>query len=256
MNDNNQFVDIGIFLGEYAAHLMGCGVHTSRVIRNTKRLSDAFGLDVTVSLFQKTLTLSIYDINKKKIHSELVEIKHGPIIFAHNSELSALSWEAYDKHLSLEEVKSKYQKICRTGLLNKNLVLILASLANMSFCKLFGGTPTEMFWVLIGTAAGFFLKRKMSEWKCNGYLTIIASAFIASMISAASIYTDPGSHTAFITSVLYLIPGVPLINGTMDIIEGYTLMGITRLINAFLIVLCIAVGLGTTLTIFLNNLIY
>ena len=45
------------------------------------------------------------------------------------------------------------------------------------------------------------------------------------------------------TSVLYLVPGVPLINGIIDIIEGHVLAGVSRLINALLLIVCLSLGL-------------
>jgi hypothetical protein len=51
------------------------------------------------------------------------------------------------------------------------------------------------------------------------------------------------------TSVLYLIPGVPLINSIMDIIDGHVLAGTSRFINACLLIICIAIGLSITLLI-------
>ena len=49
------------FVAEYATRLMGSGVHTSRVVRNTKRLGEALGVRVMVSAFQKVVTFSVYD---------------------------------------------------------------------------------------------------------------------------------------------------------------------------------------------------
>jgi uncharacterized membrane protein YjjP (DUF1212 family) len=51
------------------------------------------------------------------------------------------------------------------------------------------------------------------------------------------------------TSVLFLIPGVPLINGFIDIVEGHILNGFSRLTEGALLVLCIAVGLAVTISI-------
>lgn len=48
---------------------------------------------------------------------------------------------------------------------------------------------------------------------------------------------------AMATSVLYLVPGVPLINGIIDIIEGHVLAGVSRLINALLLIVCLSLGL-------------
>ena len=40
---------------------MGAGVHTSRVVRNTKRIGEAFGLDVKLSVFHRNIILTIID---------------------------------------------------------------------------------------------------------------------------------------------------------------------------------------------------
>ena len=50
-------------------------------------------------------------------------------------------------------------------------------------------------------------------------------------------------ESAMATSVLYLVPGVPLINGIIDIIEGHVLAGVSRLINALLLIVCLSLGL-------------
>ncbi|MDD4609638.1 MAG: threonine/serine exporter family protein [Bacteroidaceae bacterium] len=254
MDKKERFTAVAKFLGKYASHQMGCGVHTSRVVRNTKRLSESFDIDVAVSLFQRTLTISVYDHEANRVHSELVEIQHQPILFIHNASLSALSWEALDNHLTLDEVKKKYDEALAAPLLHPLFILILASLANLSFCKLFGGDIVAMIIVFVATASGFYLKQCMTRWHCNNHLTFIASAFTASFIAASSFFLDTTSEIAMATSVLFLIPGVPLVNGVIDIIEGYTLIGVTRLINCALMILCIAVGLGGTLMIFQNSL--
>ena len=43
MKTGESLLSIGKFIAEYSAHLMGAGVHTSRVVRNTKRIGEAFG---------------------------------------------------------------------------------------------------------------------------------------------------------------------------------------------------------------------
>lgn len=64
-----------------------------------------------------------------------------------------------------------------------------------------------------------------------------------------------GRETALATSVLYLVPGVPLINGVIDIVEGHILIGFSRLINALLLIICIAIGLSATLLMVKNSLL-
>lgn len=53
MKTSESLLSIGKFIAEYSAHLMGAGVHTSRVVRNSKRIGEAFGLDVKLGVFHK-----------------------------------------------------------------------------------------------------------------------------------------------------------------------------------------------------------
>lgn len=80
-------------------------------------------------------------------------------------------------------------------------------------------------------------------------MIFIASAFVASMYASVALTFDTTSDVAIATSVLFLIPGVPLINGVIDIVEGHILNGIARLTSALMLIVCIAVGLSGTLMI-------
>ena len=70
---------------------------------------------------------------------------------------------------------------------------------------------------------------------------------MASLCASAALRFDCSAETALATSVLFLVPGVPLINGVIDIVEGHILIGCSRLINALLLIICIAIGLSATL---------
>ena len=48
---------------------MGSGVHTSRVVRNSKRLGEALGVRVIVSAFQRVVTFSVCDDESGEIYS-------------------------------------------------------------------------------------------------------------------------------------------------------------------------------------------
>lgn len=59
MKTSESLLSKGKFIAEYSAHLMGAGVHTSRVVRNSKRIGEAFGLDVKLEYFIKTSFLRL-----------------------------------------------------------------------------------------------------------------------------------------------------------------------------------------------------
>lgn len=51
-------IDVSGFISEYSAHMMGCGVHTSRVIRSANRIGESFGYMVKSVSFRKRKTRS------------------------------------------------------------------------------------------------------------------------------------------------------------------------------------------------------
>ncbi len=85
----------------------------------------------------------------------------------------------------------------------------------------------------------------------NDLVIFTTSAFVASLLAGLGYLFHFGStpEIALASSVLYLIPGVPIINSILDIIEGHILTGIARLVNATSLIVCIAIGLFSTMLI-------
>ena len=248
MERNESLLSVAKFIAEYAAHMMGCGVHTSRVKRSSKRIGKAFNTDIKLNISQKTIVISATHNETGETYSEVVDIPALPISFEHNAELSALSWETYDRHLPLDEIVSAPK-------MDPMFVLILVGLANASFCRLFGGDWLSMGIVLSATITGMFLRQRMQANHINHYVVFAVSSFVASLCASTSLIFDTTSEIALATSVLYLIPGVPLINGIIDIVEGETIIGCSRLISAFLLIICIAIGMSFTLMLVKNSLL-
>ncbi|MDR0536733.1 MAG: threonine/serine exporter family protein [Tannerellaceae bacterium] len=251
--EDKSLEDATLFMSEYIATLMGSGVHTSRVVRNSRRMAESLGLEMQLSVFHRTVILNM----EKGCYSssKIVEVPTLPINFRYNSELSGLSWEAFDRRLPLEEIRSKYEKIVSAAPLNHNIVMLMAASANASFCRLFSGDWLSTLIVFIAAIVGFRVRRILTRRHTDFHLTILSSAFLVSLIASSSLLFNTTADIAITTSVLYLIPGVPLINGVIDIVEGYILCGFARLTKAMLIIFCIAIGLSLTLWIVKNGLI-
>lgn len=255
MRKKDELKSIAKFISEYATRLLGSGVHTSRVVRNSKRIGESLDVQVRMTTFQKTIVLTIYESESDEVYTEVIDIPVYPISFELNSDLSSLSWEAYDKHLTLEELTRKYNEIIAKPKIDPIFVLFLVGFANASFCKLFGGDWTAIGIVFSATIIGFFARQQMQRKGVNHFFVFILSAFIASLYASVSLIFNTTADIALATSVLFLIPGVPLINGVIDIVEGHILIGFSRLIHSLLLVVCIAVGLSFTLLLVKNSLL-
>lgn len=62
MKTQQELCDILGFIAEYATYQLGSGVHTSRAVRNSRRIGEALGVDVQLSSFQKSTILTVLDL--------------------------------------------------------------------------------------------------------------------------------------------------------------------------------------------------
>ena len=255
MKTSTELTQIADFVAEYATYLLGSGVHTSRVIRNSQRIGKSQGIDIQLSAFQKSIVMTAHDDSTGENITRVVGIPAMPISFERNSDLSALSWEAVDKQLTLDEVRSRYERLIAKPSIDPIFVLLTVGLANASFCRLFGGDWTAMSIVFTSTLVGFAAKQRMQVHKVNHFIIFILSAFIASLCASAALSFDCTAEICLATSPLFLVPGVPLINGIIDILDGHVLIGFSRLVNAMSLIVCIAVGLSMTLIMVKDNLL-
>lgn len=255
MKTTAELTQIADFVAEYATYLLGSGVHTSRVIRNSQRIGKSQGIDIQLSAFQKSIVMTAHDDSTGENITRVVGIPALPISFERNSDLSALSWEAVDKQLTLDEVRSRYERLIAKPSIDPIFVLLTVGLANASFCRLFGGDWTAMSIVFTSTLVGFAAKQRMQVHKVNHFIIFILSAFIASLCASAALSFDCTAEICLATSPLFLVPGVPLINGIIDILDGHVLIGFSRIVNAMSLIVCIAVGLSMTLIMVKDNLL-
>ena len=255
MKTSTELTQIADFVAEYATYLLGSGVHTSRVIRNSRRIGKSQGIDIQLSAFQKSIVMTAHDDSTGENITRVVGIPALPISFERNSDLSALSWEAVDEHLSLDEIRTRYERLITKPSIDPIFVLLTVGLANASFCRLFGGDWTAMSIVFTSTLVGFAAKQRMQAHKVNHFIIFILSAFIASLCASAALSFDCTAEICLATSPLFLVPGVPLINGIIDILDGHVLIGFSRIVNAMSLIVCIAVGLSMTLIMVKDNLL-
>lgn len=232
------------FLTEYTAWLWGCGATCIRIEKNLARMSKAFGIEANVTVMPRHVELyaSAEDTGASVVIRPAA--KCG-INFTINTRLSRLSWEVADGKINYDEAVGKFREIIAAPPTDKNEVLILASLANAAFCRLFGGDFMAIVVVFIATLAGFKLKQIMLANKRDVRLAFLCCAFFSASICAGAHIFHWGAtpEIALGTSVLYLIPGVPYINSVSDLIACHYLCAFSRFVDALVLTACLSIGL-------------
>lgn len=244
--------DLSSFLSEYAAALFASGAYTSRIIRCTQRIAQCYGYEINMIVWLNYITLSISQ--KDNYINRRTQVSKNPplgVNFRIVSELSALSWQIHDNEIALKEAKLRFKHTM--AMKNNDLfaIILLSSVANMAFSKLFNGDVGALICVFMGTFAGFASRHFLSKLNVDARGVYIIASFISSFVAYIGVYfgitNTPG--IAIGLSILYLIPGIQIINALTDILHEHILMALSRGINMGILLVCIAVGAYLTLSI-------
>ncbi|MDE7496799.1 MAG: threonine/serine exporter family protein [Muribaculaceae bacterium] len=256
--EHTRIGEAGKFLASYTSWLLGCGATCVRVEKNVTRMSEAFGYEASLTVFPKHISLTVTDIETGATRTYIADTHTCGINFNLNSDLSALSWAVADNSLSLEETRERFDKIIGKRYTDGAQILLLASLANAAFCRLFGGDVIAMLIVFCSTCAGYFFKQRLLAHKFDIRLVFLICAFISSALAGGAEIFHWGStpEIALATSVLYLIPGVPFINAASDLIDKHYLCALSRFIDASVLTACLSAGLYLAIVLMKINPIW
>ncbi|MCX7868800.1 MAG: threonine/serine exporter family protein [Terrimicrobiaceae bacterium] len=128
------------------------------------------------------------------------------------------------------------------------LVVAMVGLSCAAFARLAGADWAGCGVAFGASAAGMAVRQQLSLWHFNAFLNFAASAFVAAMIAALALRPSLElSRAALAASVLFLVPGMPLINSLSDMLKGYVNTGIARLAFAVLLLLSASLGIALAL---------
>lgn len=240
------------FLIAYAKTLLSAGTYTARVAKCVGRIAEVYGYEININFFFHHITLNIVDIEDNSIQrTYVIPNNHAHINFKLIFDLSALSWAIYDHKYDLEKAKMLFDEISYQRKYSYMLNLLLVSIANSAFCRLFGGDFGAGILVFFATFLGLILRFMLTKAKIDLRIQYILCAFISSWFVFSGLdmgYTQT-SDVALGSSILYLIPGVFFINSVIDILKDHILMGLSRIISVAILICCIALGIYMTLSI-------
>lgn len=241
------------FLLGFADALMSAGTQTSRVVRNVERLAGNFGYRAEIIILPKTIVMTLSA--KGKSLTRVKKISPTRPDFSALSELRILSWEAYRNGWDLRQCERRFAEIAKIKKADKRVVAVVVAFGNAAFCRLFGGFYSIPL-VFLCTLAGFAARSGLEKLGVGTLPRTFAAAFASSLMAGTgALLFDFKTSIAISTSVLYLVPGVPLLNAVIDIFDGNVLAGFSRLANASSIILAMALGLLASLAILGGNVL-
>lgn len=241
-------IDLSLWAGQL---LLQYGANSERVESAVHRIGTGLGcdwMDVDVSLDALTITAT----SGQDFRTKTRRIIRRGVNFKVVAAVNNLGRHVADEHIDRHQARAELEQIAADPpgfpfWLN----LIAVSLACAAFSRLFGGGWAAFMTTLVATGVAMLLRQQLASHYFNPYLIVIAASFVASLVaSIANVFFLPAAASvAIIASVLFLVPGVPLINAAQDLMRGYTDNGISRGMDGLIISLSIAIGVFLTLSI-------
>lgn len=244
--------DLSKILLEVGALLMASGANSSRIRITTLRIAGAYGYSAELLITHRALMLTVFDEESDYFYSSLKRTSPHGANFKMVSGISRMSWRIVEEAWDFQKVWDEIERLKSLPHYPRYVILLTVALAGASFCRLFGGGPIEMLFCYIATFSGLFVRQEAIKKSFNPYLCIFFAAFTSCLIagSAVKFQLSATPEHAFATSVLYLIPGIPLINSLSDLLDGNIMNGLVRGMNGLMISFSIALGMLCTILIY------
>lgn len=243
--------DFGVLLLRMGTLLQSSGASANRIRVTIDRIANKYNFHSDLLITHRALILTLSDENGPVFNHTKRNAPPG-VNFKIISGISRMSWRIAEQKWTLEQIKNELDRLEAIPHYNRFIILLTVSLAGAGFCRLGNGNIAAMGVAFIATFAGLFIRQEAHKQKYNPYLTIFLAAFSATLVAGAFRRLFPGTdlEMGFAASVLFLIPGVPLINSFTDMLDGNILNGIIRLTNGLLIALMIALGIVCSILIY------
>lgn len=235
------------FLQTFCVVMLAGGAQTLRVERNARRIGMAYGMAVELAMFSRHIMLTVRAGGESC--TAVRSLPAGGPNFTRVQALNALGWRMVNEHLPLEEAWQEMEHILALPSVPPVRLCLLVACANAAFCRLFEGDAVAMLLVFVATLIGFSVRQLLGRVGMNPKIVYLCAAFCASLTASCGVVWGLGTtpQTALGVSVLFLIPGIPLINAVQDILDGHVLMGIVRAVQAGMLIAAIALGLSLTM---------
>ncbi len=183
-------------------------------------VTPSYSVTTTINCLEKVINMTMV----MRVHSLIIAV-----------ERNILNQKSLAKHLLAISAK-RY---------NPWLVALMVGLSSACFSHFSGGLVTEFIITFIAAFCGMATRQTLAVYRFNPYLNAGASAFIATLVSSSSFIYHLGENPSIVmaSSVLFVVPGFPMINALSDMLKGFTNIGVARWVDGCLQTFFVCIGI-------------
>jgi uncharacterized membrane protein YjjP (DUF1212 family) len=220
---------------------LSAGTGSYRVKNTMDRVATALGIDrheAHVTLTEITTTSH----RGSSFRTEVTEVRSIGINSDRLSELEVMA-SSLTRDATVESVSEQLDAItAKPPLYSGVLNALWAAMACAAFAFLNNGGPVECIAVFVGAGLGQYLRRFLLHRGYNQFgVTMLAAAiacgtylvFVQSMQALGAVGSQ--HEAGYVSAVLFLVPGFPLVTGALDLAKLDFSAGLARLTYALMI---------------------
>ena len=243
MESVNNSAEVLSLASEAGHILLENGAEIERVEETMERIASHYGEDKE-NFF--VLSNGIFTTGKSYANVEFIPIKGSRLdkvvaINQFSRDISEGKFNLGQARARLEEIKAAPGKPLWEQIAG-------AALGSGTFCAIFGGSLVDC---AAATLAGTLVFLMSSLFTAKNWSKALSNVCSGALGTAACIVFQALGFgetlgNMMIGTLIPLIPGVPFTNGLRDISNEDYIAGITRLLDALMVFLCIAIGVCVT----------
>jgi len=240
---------------QFGAAMLHAGNTASRTREWMEILAPKLGLEgLSVGFTFDSITVTVRGTAQRT--TALTEIGPAGINVWRIAELERLATAASPSQTP-PEISARIAEIqSARPLFSRPQIIAGIGIASAGFAFLNGAAAVEMFIAGVGGALGQWSRYRLVDRHFNPYGVAALAALVASgsYVAAAALAAHTGFGFAnypagFIASVLFLVPGFPLIAGLFDLTQHQVTAAVGRLAHGAMILLAVALGLSIVIAL-------
>lgn len=237
---------------EAARILLENGAEIFRVEETIDRMCSYYGVESENAF---VLSNGIFVTTGSERERYYAKVSHIPVRGAQLNKVEAvnlLSREIEEGRYTIQEVKWCLKQIREMPGKTNRMQILASGIGSGCFCYLFGGNFADS---MVAFVAGFLLYCFVIYVSAPHFSKIVGNIAGGALVTSLCILMyklnfATGLSHMIIGSIIPLVPGVAFTNAIRDIANGDYISGSVRFMDAVLVFICIALGVGLVFTFY------
>jgi len=231
-------------LVETGSLLLQHGADAGRVEASLEQMEPGLGIErIDAVVMSKTIMLTA--TRQDAHHTRVARVPIVGVNMNILSEVELLLGRFQQGRVTPEQLALELERIpTSTHHYSRGVILAATGLACAAFCRLFDGDWAALAVTAVAAGLAAWVRMGLNHLHVNYFLVVLCTALTASLVAGSALWLSQTPQSALTAAVLLLVPGVPLINASVDIFQGHISAGLARVTTSLVVFLGIALGLG------------